>query len=178
MASRRRTKANEKIAFFTIMLVIITTLLGKFIGWLNKINWMPLILLFCLIFIIYKSIAIILNWWKNRVIEKKYKQEIKLLQEREKIFFVQSQKLNNQRRVFLLRKYQNDYLVNNIINGYYWIGQSEEQLIDSIGKPIDVERKVLAKKIKEVWKYQKTGQNRYALKIMLDNGFVVGWDKK
>lgn len=50
--------------------------------------------------------------------------------------------------------------------------------MDSLGQPADVDRKVMKTKIREVWKYFKTGKRRYALRITLENGVVVGWDKK
>ena len=61
---------------------------------------------------------------------------------------------------------------------HFWQGQTEEQLLDSLGKPKDIDQKVLKTKTKEIWKYNETGKNRYALKITLENGKVVGWDQK
>lgn len=48
--------------------------------------------------------------------------------------------------------------------------------MDSLGRPLDIDQKVL--KTKEVWKYNQTGKGRYALRITLENGEVVGWDQK
>ena len=77
-----------------------------------------------------------------------------------------------------MKKYRNTTLVDKIMQGMFWQGQPASQLIDSLGKPLDIDQKVLKTKTKEVWKYNETGKNRYALKITLENGEVVGWDKK
>tara|TARA_R110000796_G_scaffold226185_1_gene342683 strand:+ start:2078 stop:2251 length:174 start_codon:yes stop_codon:yes gene_type:complete len=37
--------------------------------------------------------------------------------------------------------------------------------IDSQGKLLKIDQKVLKKKTKEVWKYNKTGKGRYVLRI-------------
>jgi len=60
----------------------------------------------------------------------------------------------------------------------FWQGQTPEQLVDSIGHPVDVDKKVLKTKSKEVWKYNQTGKGRFSLRITIENDLVVGWDKK
>lgn len=83
-----------------------------------------------------------------------------------------------QRLEYLRNKYRNEELVQRIFNGYFWEGQSANQLVDSLGQPDAVDRKVLKTKTKEVWKYGHQGANRYALRITLDDGIVAGWDQK
>ena len=85
---------------------------------------------------------------------------------------------NKWKRERLMEKYGDATLVDNLMQGMFWQGQTEEQLLDSLGKPLDIDHKVLKTKTKETWKYQETGKNRYALKIIIENGLVVGWDKK
>ncbi|MGL6364653.1 hypothetical protein ACSZMZ_01735 [Aeromonas veronii] len=75
-------------------------------------------------------------------------------------------------------KYGDKHLVDKLMKRMFWQGQSEGQLIDSLGKPIDIDQKVLKTKVKEVWKYNKTGKGRYALRVTLENGKVIGWDQK
>jgi uncharacterized membrane protein len=82
------------------------------------------------------------------------------------------------RRERLQNKYNDSVLVERLMNKEVWMGQTEEQLIDSIGKPRDIDQKVLKTKTKEIWKYNETGKNRYAFKVTIENGEVVGWDKK
>ena len=53
-----------------------------------------------------------------------------------------------------------------------------EQLLDSIGRPIDRDQRVLKTKTKETWKYHPSGRNRYRLRVMLEDDVVVGWEKK
>ena len=78
----------------------------------------------------------------------------------------------------LLEKYGDEQLVEKLMQGMFWQGQPEEQLLDSLGTPLDIDQRVMKTKTKEVWKYDETGKNRYALKITLENGEVVGWDQK
>lgn len=77
-----------------------------------------------------------------------------------------------------MKKYNNEEIVDLIMSKSFWQGQTEEQLIDSLGKPLDIDQKVLKTKTKETWKYDQTAKNRYDLKVILENGLVVGWDQK
>ncbi|AZG97077.1 DUF2845 domain-containing protein [Proteus mirabilis] len=93
-------------------------------------------------------------------------------------FFVLSSYQEKARRERLIEKYGDVDLVDRLMKKMFWQGQSEEQLIDSLGKPVDIDQRVMKTKVKEVWKYNKTGKGRYALRITLENGEVIGWDQK
>ncbi len=82
------------------------------------------------------------------------------------------------RRMRLTMKYKDEKLVQDLLDETFWQGQTAEQLRDSLGEPLDIDQKVLKTKTKEIWKYQQTGKNRFALKITLDDGVVVSWDQK
>ena len=83
-----------------------------------------------------------------------------------------------QRRKHLIERYGDAEIAERIMKGVYWKGQTAEQLRDALGKPADIDQTVLKTKVKEVWKYQPTGKRRYAVKITLDDGVVVGWEDK
>jgi hypothetical protein len=84
-----------------------------------------------------------------------------------------------QRREHFLQKYGGDTeLVDRLMRQSVWEGQTEDQLLDSLGKPLDVDQRVLKTKKKEVWKYNATGTNRNGVRITVENGTVVGWDIK
>jgi hypothetical protein len=87
-------------------------------------------------------------------------------------------KAKEERRKRINEKYGITPLAQKLIDGTIWTGETAEQLIDSLGRPLDIDQKVLKTKKKEIWKYNRTGENRYALKITLDNDVVVGWDQK
>lgn len=89
-----------------------------------------------------------------------------------------SRYLEKKRREELLTKYGDPEIVDMIMKKMFWQGQTPEQLVDSLGNPIDVDRKIMKTKTKEVWKYNKIGKGRYALRITIEDGYVVGWDKK
>jgi DUF971 family protein len=84
----------------------------------------------------------------------------------------------SRRRKWLLAKYADAMIVEAIMRRKIWQGQSSEQLVDSRGRPVDVDEKVMKTRKREVWKYQQTGRGRFALRITLDDDVVVGWDDK
>lgn len=82
------------------------------------------------------------------------------------------------RRETLMDKYQDSSLVEKLMEKSFWQGQTSGQLLDSLGRPKDIDEKILKTKKKEVWKYNHQSGNRYGLRITLDNDVVVGWDQK
>lgn len=89
------------------------------------------------------------------------------------------QKGKGKKRLAYLRdKYNDEDIVQRIVQGYLWLGQTEEQLQDAIGAPVSIDRAVLKTKTKETWKYHRQGANRFGLRITVENGHVIGWDKK
>lgn len=93
-------------------------------------------------------------------------------------FFLLRLWMVHRRLTYLKEKYQDDGVVEKIVSGTIWQGQTPEQLIDSLGKPHDTDEKVLKTKKKEIWKYQHEGRNRYKLRITLENDEVVGWNHR
>lgn len=87
-------------------------------------------------------------------------------------------KKHNDRVSSLMEKYNDQEIVDRIIGGYFWQGQTEEQLIDSIGHPSAKDNKVLKTAVRQVWKYNQRGKNRYGLRVTVENGLVIGWDNK
>lgn len=82
------------------------------------------------------------------------------------------------RRATLLAKYHDPKIVDMIMRHMFWQGQSQEQLLDSLGRPADIDQKVMKTKVKEIWKYNQMGTNRFGLRITLENNVVIGWDQK
>jgi uncharacterized protein YecT (DUF1311 family) len=56
-----------------------------------------------------------------------------------------------------------------------WQGMTVEQLIKSWGNPADIDCEIVKTRKKETWKYVPTGKNRFANRIYLENGIVIGW---
>lgn len=65
-----------------------------------------------------------------------------------------------------------------IIRHEVWQGQTVEMLIEALGRPADIDEKVLKTKTRHVYKYRPLAKNRYGLRVTLENGVVVGWDDK
>ena len=71
-----------------------------------------------------------------------------------------------------------DETASRILASELWVGQTEEQLREALGEPIDVDEKVMKTKKREVWKYDQVGGNRFNTRVTLENGVVTGWDRK
>lgn len=82
------------------------------------------------------------------------------------------------RREELLAKYADLEVVEKIMQRTVWQGETQEQLRDSLGQPVSIDERVLKSKKRETWKYHKRGHNRFGLRIVVENGLVVGWDQK
>ena len=82
-----------------------------------------------------------------------------------------------QRRKHLIEKYGDAEIARRMMKGIIWQGETREQLLESLGKPVDSDEKVLKTKTKEIWKYRRTARNRFGLKVTLDDGVVVAWEK-
>ena len=78
----------------------------------------------------------------------------------------------------LLNKYRDEEIVSRILLRHFWQGQTAEQLVDSVGNPVSVDRKTLVSRKREIWKYNQRGRNRYGLRVTLDDDVVIGWDQK
>lgn len=89
------------------------------------------------------------------------------------------QHIKTKRRIKLLMEKYNDIdTVKSIMKKLIWQGMSEEQLIDSWGSPAEKDHKVYKKKISKTYKYNQTGKNRFGNRVQLENGIVVGWNKR
>ncbi len=77
-----------------------------------------------------------------------------------------------------MTKYGDADLVESLMSRRFWQGQTSEQLVDSLGEPSDLDRKVLKSKTKETWKYHEVRKNQFSLRIFVENDLVTGWDKK
>jgi uncharacterized membrane protein len=82
------------------------------------------------------------------------------------------------KRLDALRSKYPEEIVQRILGGQIWQGQTEEQLIDAIGSPAEVDTKVLKTMQREIWKYGRISAKRFRLRITVENGMVAGWDQK
>ncbi|HEX2656486.1 MAG TPA: hypothetical protein VHN11_22930 [Xanthobacteraceae bacterium] len=91
-------------------------------------------------------------------------------------FFIAVHNLKRWRRKRrLMEKYKDEVIVNGIMRKMVWQNMTSEQLQDSWGDPADVDRDIYKTRVKETWKYEKTGKNRYRKRVLLEGGEVVGW---
>lgn len=94
------------------------------------------------------------------------------------LIYLYKRNQKQQRLSYLRDKYKNEDVVQKIYEGYFWVGQTAQQLTDSLGQPEAIDNKLLKTRVKEVWKYNRQGVNRFSLRITVENGRVIGWDQK
>ncbi|PNK61751.1 DUF2845 domain-containing protein [Psychrobacter sp. FDAARGOS_221] len=87
-------------------------------------------------------------------------------------------RLSEERHKFYLDMYDDDEVVDRIMDKELWVGETTEQLEFSLGYPEETEKKVLKTKTKETWKYDHKSGNRYGTRVYVENGEVVGWEYK
>ena len=74
----------------------------------------------------------------------------------------------------LVRQYGEE-IAARIVAHKVWQGMTVEQLTKSWGSPHDIDCEIVKTRKKETWKYGQTGKNRFANRIYLENGIVIGW---
>jgi len=77
----------------------------------------------------------------------------------------------------LICKYGDYGVANRVFQRQVWQGQTEKQLLDSIGRPAGVDREQLETRKRETWKYRPRGLSGHGLRITLENGQVTAWDQ-
>ncbi|MGA2055859.1 MAG: lysozyme inhibitor LprI family protein [Bradyrhizobium sp.] len=82
---------------------------------------------------------------------------------------------NSARRKRLLIAKYGDAVAARIIARQIWQGMTDQQLIDSWGRPVEIGSEVMRTKTKEIWKYGQTGKNRFRERVTVENGIVSGW---
>jgi uncharacterized protein len=88
--------------------------------------------------------------------------------------FVVNSIARRERRQRLVAKY-GEQVAEMIIAHQIWQGMTEEQLVESLGAPVDRDYEVKKTRTKETWKYGQTGRNRFSNRVYLENGVVIGW---
>lgn len=81
------------------------------------------------------------------------------------------------RLTYLFSRYDT-YEAHKILRKIIWVGETSEQLLDSLGKPYATDDKLMKTKHRRVWKYRHQGGNRFALRITVDDDAVSAWDDK
>src|SRR5437870_3805048 len=76
------------------------------------------------------------------------------------------------RRKALLAKYGDAQIVDRIMRRMIWQGMSYDQLIDSRGRPADIDEKVYKSKVVHTYKYHPDGRRSFRTRITIENGEV------
>jgi hypothetical protein len=65
-----------------------------------------------------------------------------------------------------------------IAGGKVWVGATVAMMTEIHGPPVAVDEKVMKTKVSRTYKYNPTGVNRYALRVYVEDGEVIGWENK
>lgn len=68
--------------------------------------------------------------------------------------------------------------VDLLLAGKPWIGCSLPMVVEMLGRPVSIDETVLRTKTKLTYKYRQFGQNRFGLRVFLEDGIVAGWEEK
>jgi hypothetical protein len=82
---------------------------------------------------------------------------------------------NSARRKRLLIAKYGEATAEKILARQVWQGMTDEQLIESWGRPVEIGSEVMRTKTKQIWKYGQTGKNRFRERVTVENGIVSGW---
>jgi hypothetical protein len=125
------------------------------------------------------------QWRERQAREERERQAALAMAEQERLAAVAAREAaeraraaEQQRRIDDLTARYGAEVAEKIIAGSIWVGQTAQMLVEALGRPADVEEKVMKTKTKRVYKYQHQGANRYGLRVTMDNDVVVGWDQK
>lgn len=89
-----------------------------------------------------------------------------------KVISDNSQKLREEKRAYLIKKYGED-IANKLLRNEYWIGMTKDQVIDSKGEPSKIETEVLKTKTKETFIYgSKSGGDYFVFENDLVTKYV------
>lgn len=83
-----------------------------------------------------------------------------------------------QRRNSLLKKYEDNAIVDDILDGLIWQGMTSEMVIDSWGEPAAIDERIYRTKIARTYKYGPGSRHSFQSRVMLEDGFVIGWRQK
>jgi hypothetical protein len=84
----------------------------------------------------------------------------------------------NERRKRLMAKYGDALVVEKIMRKMIWQGMTNEQLVDSLGRPADIDEKVYKRKTVLTYKYNQDGARRFRTRVNIENGTVIGWTQR
>jgi hypothetical protein len=158
----RRSASDKSLGALIVLAIVIgipiyiASQLWETMGWT-----LPAVIIGIIIFLVVRKIQ------RNRANAAAEEERLRQIEEARKA-----------RLQYLRDKYQNEEIVQLIQAQKTWVGQTEEQLLDSFGEPESVDEKRLKTKKREIWKYNHQGANRYGTRITVDNGVVAGWDHK
>lgn len=145
--------------YFIILIVIIYLLYGSdnWLALLIKNYWWQSWLIYSILYFISKTV---LRIRKERREQEEYERRLQ------------------ERFNYLIDKYGDAQIAQWIMDKTFWVGETKEQLLESLGRPEKIDDKVLKAKRVQTWRYHKISKRSFGLSITLENDVVVGWETK
>ena len=78
----------------------------------------------------------------------------------------------------LMKRFGDAVMVDTIMEKRIARGMTADMVRAAWGEPADMDEEVLKTKSKHEMKYDQTGKNRFARRVHLEDGLVVGWEIK
>lgn len=79
---------------------------------------------------------------------------------------------------YVANKYQSEQIAIKIVTKNVWIGETKEQLLESLGEPIKVTERVKKNSIVESYYYNQINGRSFAFVIRIENDRVIEWITK
>lgn len=161
---------SDPTGFGIIIFVIIIGLLKLIYDYFMSVDRAVLFLGGSLILIVPATIWVLLKM-RRRAVEAACEREYL---ERNEELRLKQRRAESERRIELGNKYDDDeLLIQRILDNECWSGQTESQLVDSMGTPDKRDIDTGPKRTREVWKYLPRGARSYDLSITLIDGVVT-----
>lgn len=170
-----------QFAFVVSLLAFVYYIIRMVFEWVTEnLAWLVLggiILVILFIFISSSQKALEAKKLVKKQEREQWEREQLKLEQDEKKALEQCER--EQRLQDLMNKYNDANVIEKIVNGEIWLGQTEKQLLDSLGQPEDTEQKISLKKTVEIWKYHPgVRSGTFKLRIHITNGFITKIDDK
>ena len=154
-----KSRSNPVLIALLVIFIAVVYLVG---------NWskLALILTASAVFGVAAGVFI----WNRR---KKARQA--QLVQREQVELVEREEEERARREEELGSRFGPECAQRIMSGELFQGMTKEMLLEAWGEPDDLQEERVRSTIKQTWKYNEVGVNRFRDRVYLENDVVVGW---
>ena len=166
---KSRGKSDRIVLRIVLLIIFIALVYVSAETAAKELNWSILALIIAVSAVFGGAVAGVLIW-KRR---KKARQA--QLAQREQVERVERKEEEKARREEELGSRFGPECAQSIISGELFAGMTKEMLLEAWGEPDDLQEERVRSTIKQTWKYDQVGVNRYENRVYLENDVVVGF---